>query len=371
MKIFFPISIFHPSKRGGGPSLTLYWHISELVKNDINTNVVTSTFGVEDDSIRPNHVYHNECGTVYYGSSNQNDLKTIRRALKQIKESAIVHINSLFDPLSICCFFYCRIFYPRKRMVLSVRGQLNPYALDISKYKKTALLFFYKIFYNKVLFHATAEKEIEEIKGVFPKATIFNIPNLINPAKRLNINIEKKILFMGRIHPIKSIHKLIQALALSIEFNQRDFVLEISGRYAPRDQLYFDELEGLILELGLSEKVRFIGHVEGLTKERLYAESYLLVLPSETENFGNVVVESLNQGTPVIASLGTPWSVLEEYGCGFHIENTPEKIGQALDKFLRLDPNQYKLMRKNSSMLVDAKFNIKNGIKDWLKIYGN
>lgn len=371
MKVFFPVSVFYPSKRAGGPSFTLYWHVYELNKNAIETSLVTSTFGIEDSSIKAHNIYYNEYGSIYYGSDNRNSLKTVIRSVREVYRCDIVHINSLFDALSISCFFYCKIFLPRKHIVLSVRGQLNPYALRISRYKKAILLFFYKMFYTKVLFHATADKEVSEIQSVIPRANIINIPNLIKPTHRLNLIPKKKILFMGRIHPIKAIDRLIRAVALSVEFQKNNFELEVAGRYSPRDQDYFEELQGLVSDLGLSGKVRFIGHVKGLEKDKLYAESYLVVLPSVSENFGNVVTESLNQGTPVIASLGTPWSMLEKYECGYHVENTPDKLAQALDTALSLNTDQYCLMRANAKRLVDSIFDIKIGINKWLDVYND
>ena len=53
-------------------------------------------------------------------------------------------------------------------------------------------------------------------------------------------------------------------------------------------------------------------------------------MPSHNENFGNVVVESLSQGTPVIASTGTPWKILEKYHAGYWIKNNPENIAKKI-----------------------------------------
>ena len=71
-------------------------------------------------------------------------------------------------------------------------------------------------------------------------------------------------------------------------------------------------------------------------------------MPSHNENFGNVVVESLSQGTPVIASTGTPWQILQKYKAGYWISNSPEKIAEILDDVLILSKQEYNLMRLNS-----------------------
>src|SRR5690554_3686578 len=100
-----------------------------------------------------------------------------------------------------------------------------------------------------------------------------------------------------------------------------------------------DMFNELFFDLNLLEKVEFKGHVQGVDKENLHAES-MAVLPSETENFGNVVVESLNQGTPVIASKGTPWEMLEKFNSGFHVVNTPQNLSSAFESLFIMKDNE-------------------------------
>jgi glycosyltransferase involved in cell wall biosynthesis len=48
--------------------------------------------------------------------------------------------------------------------------------------------------------------------------------------------------------------------------------------------------------------VRFEGYVEGARKQLLLERAAFLVLPSLSENFGNVVIEAMAAGTPVVVS---------------------------------------------------------------------
>jgi len=82
-----------------------------------------------------------------------------------------------------------------------------------------------------------------------------------------------------------------------------------------------------------------------------------------------VVVEALNQGTPVIASLGTPWQILEEYNAGFHVSNDPDALSKAIDSLLSLDKEKYQQMRINSYNLVDENFKVDSQIHKWIDIY--
>jgi glycosyltransferase involved in cell wall biosynthesis len=46
----------------------------------------------------------------------------------------------------------------------------------------------------------------------------------------------------------------------------------------------------------------------------------VFALPSEDENFGNVIAEALAAATPVVASRRCPWSELEARQCGRWVE---------------------------------------------------
>src|SRR5690606_10152097 len=147
---------------------------------------------------------------------------------------------------------------------------------------------------------------------------------------------------------------------LSRLFTGEAYKLIIIGTHIAKNQGYVDRLHQLINELELNEHVEFRGHITGENKEIAYAESFALILPSESENFGNVAIEAMNHGTPVIASTGTPWSILEEYKAGYHIDNSPESIAGTLDEMISLQAEYYLQMRKNAINLVRDKFDAKS-----------
>jgi len=72
--------------------------------------------------------------------------------------------------------------------------------------------------------------------------------------------------------------------------------------------------------------------VQDERKEALFAEADMLVVPSHTENFGNVVVEALARGVPVLVSTGTPWKRVDDFGCGLWVDNKPETLAAAITR---------------------------------------
>jgi glycosyltransferase involved in cell wall biosynthesis len=106
------------------------------------------------------------------------------------------------------------------------------------------------------------------------------------------------VLFVGRLASNKGLVELLPAFApLAREDPEAHLVLvgEDGGMRAT--------VEHRVRGLGLEDRVHLLGHV---ADEALLAAAYrdaaLTVLPSEYEAFGLVLLESLAQGTPVVAS---------------------------------------------------------------------
>jgi glycosyltransferase involved in cell wall biosynthesis len=106
------------------------------------------------------------------------------------------------------------------------------------------------------------------------------------------------VLFVGRLASNKGLVELLQAFAL-LAREDGDANLVLVGE----DGGMRSTLESRARGLGLDPRVHFLGH---LADDALLAAAYrgaaFTVLPSEYEAFGLVLLESLAQGTPVIAS---------------------------------------------------------------------
>jgi glycosyltransferase involved in cell wall biosynthesis len=100
-----------------------------------------------------------------------------------------------------------------------------------------------------------------------------------------------RIVFVGRLDPVKRIPDLIDAMSLLRDFAR----LEIWGEGKQRR-----ELELKIEEMGLEAVVRLRGQTLNAAAEIKAAE--VLVLPSEAEGFGMVLIEAMALGVPVVAT---------------------------------------------------------------------
>jgi glycosyltransferase involved in cell wall biosynthesis len=164
------------------------------------------------------------------------------------------------------------------------------------------------------------------------------------------------ILYLSRIHPKKGLDLLIRAWATvqhtrhsTLDTRHSDWLLVIAGTGA---QSYVDECRQLAAQLGIANQCFWAGHVDELQKSWLFTHARCYVLPTSSENFGNVVAEALAHGTPVITTLHTPWTDLPKHRCGWLINNTESEMSQALNEAMRMDAATRKEMGTNGKELV-------------------
>ncbi len=365
MKILFPIASFYPAQNGG-PSNSVYWLAKALDRSGVNVEIQTTDEGI---SSIPKNILNNKSDSKVNFSHRLFDYFPIRMLYEScvsLSKSDVVHLNSLFYPVSTIIAVLALL--KSKKIIWSTRGELDFKALEFNSWKKKPVLRFVKIFLKKnIVFHATSEKERNEIISKFgKKSKIMVIPNMMELEPATPIYNKVYFLFIGRIHPIKGIDLLLEGLALSGAFRSSKFILKIAGDY---NNLYYSELLRLVTKLGLENKVEFVGHKKDFEKQELYAGAFFTFLPSHSENFGNVVIESLSQGTPVVASTATPWKILEDSEAGFWIDNSPAEIGKVVDKILNMTVSQYADLKYNSLKLVKENFDIHRNIHLWVDAY--
>lgn len=185
---------------------------------------------------------------------------------------------------------------------------------------------------RRLTLHFTSEEERAESARRFPAAEAVVIPNGVPlpaaiPARSPRAPGDRlRLLFLGRLHPIKAIDQLLLACA-RLDARGVPFSLSVAG---DGDPTFTASLRSIVDREGLGDRVTLLGAVKGEAKERLFAEADVLVLPSHSENFGIAAAEALAHALPVIASRGTPWRGLEAEGAGLWVDNDPESLAAAI-----------------------------------------
>ena len=146
----------------------------------------------------------------------------------------------------------------------------------------------------------------------------------------------KTFLYVGRLVEVKNLRMLIEVFNQLPELN-----LNVIG---------FGEQEAELKQLA-KENVHFLGAVANKQLSSYYQQADVFILPSNSEVWGLVIEEALNNGTPVIVSdkVGCRDDlVTEETGLVFNAGNH-ESLTHAIGKIRNID--FYNQLRKNIANL--------------------
>ncbi|MCM1501084.1 MAG: glycosyltransferase [Bacteroidales bacterium] len=246
-----------------------------------------------------------------------------------------------------------------KPYLISPHGMLYPTALNMKYWKKWPMLklWFEKDIHSATCLHATCQQEMEHCRAFGYKGPIAVIPNCVVIPDGIDANSVKSdncsIGFLGRLHPIKKVENLLYAVSKAIESGCSPLRVEIMGK---GDDSYEQFLRNEVLRLGIEENVCFTGFITGKEKYKHLSRLWGLFVPSVQENFGMIVPEALLCGTPVYASLGTPWSELDKYGCGWWNENSPEVICSIILELFSKSKNDIMEMGARGRRLIEDKY---------------
>lgn len=365
-KVLIPAGLFYPSLLGG-PANTYYWLAKALVKNNVDVTVVASNSFIRDKSIVFDKWMNLDGIRVRYCSTKSKlSIKIIWHTIKSLRSTDVLLLGSIAYLSNF--FIVIPAILLNKKIIWSIRGELFEDALGKNRKNKIIYFKLLKLFFSKsVVFHATSTDEQNLIFKYFgSKVKAVVIPNYMElPQQMEKSGNNHFFLYAGRLNSIKALDNIILALLKSELFLSSDFKFVLAGM---NQDDYQKELELIIdRDERLRKRVIFTGNLERNELNKLYANAHFLLLLSHSENFGNVVIESLSQGTPVVTSHGTPWAVLEEFGAGYWIDNNVENISNYIEKIMNLSEADYYKLRENAKKLSKT-FDVYSNIDKWLRI---
>jgi len=272
------------------------------------------------------------------------DRDELKRAEPIIKAADVVHLHGAWVPVATQVAALAR----RNSVpyVISLRGMLDEWCMRQRALKKR---FYLAVRGNTYLrgaaaIHTTAQDELRQASRYFPKEQGVVIPNYLNlvpyhslpgPAQARETfdafkNDAPTLLFLSRIHEKKGIEHLLGAaveLAKRPGLSGLQVIIAGSG-----DEAYLQKMRTLTKELGVDDRVHFVGHVSGELKLSLYEAADLFVLPTSQENFGFVFFEALACGTPVVTTRGTDtWRELEDSGGARIVDQNAKAVADSVE----------------------------------------
>lgn len=238
-----------------------------------------------------------------------------------------VWVHSMWTPLVIRASI--KTLLTGKKLVRMPHGCTDPTKLKHHWHKKRWVAPVERWLFRRAdRIVATCKDEVGWIKSFEPKVKKIEVVELVRPnwgnrsdlfpknepissarlkAPRTSLSSVLRLLYVGRLHPLKGVNYLLDAIA---QLPHPHLVgLRLVGK---------DEGEGKALKRQ-AERLRLTSKFEGVVSEDEKNAAYdwcdVLVLPTLSENFGLVIAEALARGKRVITTDGAPaWGDGNDYG---------------------------------------------------------
>lgn len=192
-------------------------------------------------------------------------------------------------------------------------------------------------------------------------------PALSDPPEKVRADVRREtgipdtaplLLALGRLHPKKAQDILLRAM---VSVPKAHLLLAGEGPLRP-------ELERLAGELGLDDRVRFLGWRRDA--DRLLAACDACVVPSRFEPLGNVVLEAWAHRKPLIAarSTGPAWLVEHEKDGLLVPVDDVKALAEGLNRLLA-DPELRKKLVANGHERFERDFSRKAVVEQYLRFF--
>jgi len=346
----------------GGPAKSIPYLVKGLEKLDVQGHILSIKHHENEinEVVNKNNLNWTSFSNgfikdSYYSKSLKNYLINVAR----IERNIIFHSHNLWNFIPYISYKLSKNY--QIPSVLSLRG-----SIEFNKLKKIIAWKIYqkRIFQASNAIHVTNEKDIINLKNLGISSPIAFIPNGgdLDEFKFMNNkNVSKKnlrlkedknyVLFLSRIHPEKGLKYLVHSWTkISNQYPNWD-LLVVGPTF---DEKYYKEIKDYIKRFDLNKRVHFKGMLRGNDKIDCYSASSLFVLPSYSENFGNVIMEALSAKLPVITTHGTPWQEIKKNDAGWYVKLDQINIDNALlqafkcskDELQKKGSNGFKLIQK-------------------------
>ncbi|MEA2236565.1 MAG: hypothetical protein QOC81_1289 [Thermoanaerobaculia bacterium] len=359
MRILHVVPTYLPATRYGGPIYAVHGLCRALAARGHEVDVFTTNVDGELDSEVPLGAPADLDGVRVHYFASSSGLKrrlyvsqSMRLALAEhVPAYDLLHLHSVFLwPTYAAARAAERAHVP---YVVTPRGMLVPELIRRkSALAKRSWIQFVerRTFRQASAVHFTAQREWDDARQIsIPLPSPFIVPNGIDlPAAASGFRREDTLLFLGRINWKKGLDRLLDAVQ-----QVPGVKLVIAGN---DEEELTPKLRAQAETLGIADRVDFRGPVGGTAKEELLQTATALVLPSLSENFGNVVLEAMAAAMPVIVTpeVGLASDVASA-GAGIVCSNLPEPLAAAIRNLLS-DHEARIAMGRRGRDLVIARF---------------
>lgn len=346
----------------GGPAMSSYLALKGLRMENVNAEIAVYRHP-DGHTLVGNNIPIHDCHKPWPGRMAYSPW--LKKELRLVAGVDIYHAHGVWQYPT---YALCDVARSQgKPYLISPRGMLYPQDIAKSHAWLKQLSLRWRLLDDlngAACIHATCTEEREHCRALGVKAPIAVIPNPVENKSYPPCHHDGvfRVGYLGRLSPRKYVEKLILAFA---HLNLKGAELVIIGG---GDKGYERRLRDLVAQLGLRQ-VRFTGFLSGKAKDEALASLSVLALPSEFENWGNVVLEALVRGIPCIVTQGAPWSVLVEERCGWWVPFDQQAIEEALTEAARCSAGELEAMGERGRRVVTERYSVESVARRMKELY--
>lgn len=360
-----------PSREGG----------VEIVVEELATRMAKLGYDVVVYNRKGKHALdksqHMQKVKEYKGVRIKETITIDKKGLAAMTSSLFATISILFSKAKIvhyhaegpCAMIPIIKFFSKKRIIATIHG-LDWKCPKWGKFSSSYIKFGEKMaakYADEII--VLSENAQQYFMQNYNRKTRFipngvSMPKIVEPSiieEKFGLKKDSYLLFLGRIVPGKGIEYLIDA------FNKlkTDKKLVIAGGASDTD-LFFDELKEKTRD---NSNIIFTGFVQGQELDELYSNSYIYVLPSDSEGMPLSLLEAMSYNNCCVTSdIKECSTVIENKGVTFKksdVDDLTLKLQKLCD-----NTDIVRKYKKESQKFILGKYNWDFIVDETLKIYG-
>jgi len=338
-KVLVMADWFAPGFKAGGPIRSCV-NFAKHLKGELDIYVLTSDRDLNESSayegiVQDKWTSFDSTIKVFYASPSWRSISNIRREISRIQPS-VIYLNSMYSRFfTLYPLLLRKMGVIKSKFILSPRGMLKDSAVQFRRTKKRIFLKFFKMagLEKEMGFICADPIEVNDVKKYFGAVSTILLSNLPEFQKPLKLPLGKNknqlnILFVGRIHPIKNLDFLLEVLRPIPTLVNLTIIAHLE------DKEYWSRCRELIGQLPSNISINFKGEIPHQEIGKMLDSHDIFALPTQGENFGHAIFESLLAGRPVVISDQTPWLGLSQWKAGWDLPlQNPSRFTEVLKHF--------------------------------------
>jgi glycosyltransferase involved in cell wall biosynthesis len=250
--------------------------------------------------------------------------------------------------------------------LIAAHGMAEPWALKHKRLKKQIYLALVeaKNLRRAACLHALSRPEIGHLRAIAPRTPVCFVPNGVDLApfdqlpERSTLEDEHPelkgklvLLFFGRVHVKKGLDLLADALS-QVAPEHPELHLLVAGK----DDGAWGPFRARMTELGLRDRLTYLGHVAGERARQVWATADAFVLPSYSEGFSMAILEALACRLPCLITAACHFPELGGCGGGIIVKPDAGGVTSGLRELLERSSAERAQLGGNGRQLVETEY---------------